>query len=208
MSERETVVAGVDVGGARKGFHAVLLRGGRVVGLTHERDPAAVAGWCAAHGAAAVGVDAPCRWSAEGRSRASERALQRDGLHCYYTPTRAGAEGRAFYGWVFNGEALYRALRPRYPLYRDAGRGAPFCFETFPHAVACAREGRVVRANPGKEALRRAALRRCGIDDGALPSVDFVDAALCAVAAGAVLRGAFRRYGDAREGLILVPEWD
>jgi len=199
-------VVGIDVGGTRKGFHAVLLNRGRVLDVRRARDPAALAQWCAECGAEAVAVDAPCMWSADGLSRAAERAIHRVGLHCYYTPTRERAQGRSFYGWVFNGERLYDALKRHYALLDSQWGGGRVCFETFPHAVTCALEGRVVRANDDKAGVRRAALRRLGIaDTGLLTSLDFVDAALCAVSAELFGRGLYARYGDDREGCLVVP---
>jgi hypothetical protein len=40
-----------------------------------------------------------------------------------------------------------------------------------------------------------------------LSNIDLVDAALCALAAQALLAGRFQTYGDAREGFIVVPAW-
>ena len=36
-------------------------------------------------------------------------------------------------------------------------------------------------------------------------NIDLVDAALCAVAANAVLAGRFKSYGDLAEGFVLAP---
>jgi predicted RNase H-like nuclease len=38
-----------------------------------------------------------------------------------------------------------------------------------------------------------------------LKNIDFIDAALCAVAALYVHSNKFDRYGDAREGFIVIP---
>ena len=61
MSADLTVV-GVDVGGARKGFHAVALTGQRFIPRAFS-DPSKVAAWCLEIGATVVGVDAHVRWS-------------------------------------------------------------------------------------------------------------------------------------------------
>jgi hypothetical protein len=53
--------------------------------------------------------------------------------------------------------------------------------------------------------LRRELLRAVGIDIAGLGNLDLIDAALCAYTADALLRGAFRHYGDSVEGLIVVP---
>ncbi len=195
---------GIDVGGARKGFHAVLVCDGRILGKKAERDPDAMATWCLENEASVVAVDAPCRWSVAGKSREAERELNRQRLHCYYTPTRAGALNRSFYQWVFNGEKLYRALGCRYPLFSGPHGGGRVCFETFPHAVVCALEGRVVPARP-KNITRRTVLQRRGFDVSMLSCIDFVDAALCALAAEAFHKNNFKVYGDSAEGLIVVP---
>jgi predicted nuclease with RNAse H fold len=75
-----SIVAGVDVGGARKGFHAVALRDGVYLDKFAARDAVAVADWCRTVGARVIGVDAPCRWSLTGRARPAERALMAEGI--------------------------------------------------------------------------------------------------------------------------------
>ena len=77
-------------------------------------------------------------------------------------------------------------------------------FESFPHAVVCALAGRVVPTKP-KATVRRAALRARGYDVTCLVNIDFVDAALCAVAAEAFLKGCVQCFGDEQEGFIVVP---
>jgi hypothetical protein len=54
------VVAGVNVGGRKKGFHAVALRDGQYVGKLSASDALAIVEWCVALQAWAVGVNAPC----------------------------------------------------------------------------------------------------------------------------------------------------
>ena len=44
MSEVTTTVIGIDVGGERKGFHAVALQNGTFVATLAHSDPAAVIG--------------------------------------------------------------------------------------------------------------------------------------------------------------------
>lgn len=208
------VVAGVDVGGPRKGYHAVALVGGDVA-LCHSTDPAVIAGWCIKLGARHVGVDAPCRWSRDGRRRPAEAALNAAGIACFASPTRdaalaheAAAQQRAragWYGWMFEGERLYRQLLSHYALYGGASDRAPCCFETFPQAVACALAGRIVSAKQ-KRAVRRGLLTQAGIDIRALTNIDKVDAALCALAAQRFAEGRFRGYGDADDGFVIVPD--
>jgi predicted RNase H-like nuclease len=45
-----------------------------------------------------------------------------------------------------------------------------------------------------------------GVDASALRNIDYIDAALCAVAAQHVNAGTFRSYGDRSSGFIFVPK--
>ena len=206
MNEVTTTVIGIDVGGERKGFHAVALQNGTFVATLAHRDPAVIVRWCRQLKAVVVAVDAPCGWSAGGASRLAERSLAIGAhkIHCFATPTRARANKSSFYKWVFNGERLYRQLAQHYRLFDGARRSSLTCFETFPHAVVCALAGRVVAARPKRE-TRRAALRKLGYDVNSLSNVDLVDAALCAVTADAFARGSYRLFGEKNEGFIVVP---
>lgn len=201
-------VVGVDVGGPRKGYHAVALGPRRSLVRFHSHSAAAIAAWCVEQQARAVAVDAPCRWRAEGqRARAAERELAADRISCFSTPTRAKALGHAFYTWMFAGEAVYAALASAFPLYAGESRPrGPLCFETYPQAVACALAGRIVSADARtKREVRRGLLAQAGLDPDALPSIDDIDAALCALTARQVLAGRFKAYGDAASGHIVVP---
>ena len=80
---RETVVVGIDVGGPRKGFHAVALREGAYLDKFASPEAPALAAWCIQVGARAVAIDAPCRWSRTGRARPAERALTAAGIHAF-----------------------------------------------------------------------------------------------------------------------------
>jgi predicted nuclease with RNAse H fold len=202
---RETVVVGIDVGGPRKGFHAVASGDGAYLEKFASRDARALAAWCIQVGARAVAIDAPSRWSRTGRARPAECALAAEGIHAFATPSVEAAEGRAFYRWMHNGAALYEVIEPHFRLF-DGGNAVSgtVCCETFPQAVACALAGRVVSAK-GKGAVRRELLREAGIATKPLSNIDVVDAALCALAAQALLAGRYKTYGDAREGFIVVP---
>ena len=201
-----TIVVGVDVGGERKGFHAVALQNGTFVATLAHTDPAVIVSWCRQLKAVVVAVDAPCGWSAGGASRLAERSLAIGAhkIHCFATPTRARASRSNFYKWVFNGERLYRQVAKHYVLFDGSRRAGQACFETFPHAVVCALAGRVVAARPKRE-TRRNALRQRGYDVGSLTNVDFVDAGLCAITAAAFLRGRVTLFGNKVEGFIVVP---
>ena len=154
--KHELTVVGVDVGGPRKGFHAVALTG-KVFSKHACSSPAEVAAWCREVGASAIGVDAPCGWSASGTSRKAERDLRinDERIHCFNTPTlkRARQSRTDFYGWVFNGMKLYDELRKHYTLFEGNKSVRPLCFETFPQAVACSLAGRKVSAK--RKALSR-----------------------------------------------------
>ena len=204
---RATVVVGIDVGGPRKGFHAVALRDGAYLDKFASREVPALAAWCIQAGALVVAIDAPCRWSRTGRARPAERALAAEGIHAFFTPSLGAAEGCAFYRWMHNGAALYEVIEPHFPLF-DGGNAAsgPICCETFPQAVACALAGKVVSARH-KTTVRRELLGEAGIVTQPLSNIDVVDAALCALAAQALLTGRYKTYGDAEEGFIVVPAW-
>lgn len=206
MNEVATTVIGIDVGGERKGFHAVALQDGTFVATLAHSDPEVVASWCRQQNAAVVAVDAPCGWSDGGSSRLAERSLAVGAhkIHCFATPTRARAKQSQFYAWVFNGERLYNQLFKHYALFNGTRRSSLTCFETFPHAVVCALAGRVVAAHPKRE-TRRNALRQRGYDVGSLTNVDFVDAGLCAITADAFLHGRVKLFGNKVEGFIVVP---
>lgn len=201
-------VAGIDVGGVKKGFHAVALRGPRILDCFASTDPEAMAAWCVHLGARAVGVDAPAAWSADGRARPAERALACAAVRCFASPTRAAAVAHPanWYGWMLAGEALYRALGPHFA--RLDGRvdppARPFVFETFPQGIACAMAGRPVSARD-KVRVRRRILRKAGIDPAPLANIDLVDAALCALAAQHATAGCMRLYGEAGSGFIAMP---
>lgn len=204
MPRHNEIVAGVDVGGSSKGFHAVALRNGLVVDKLHSRRATAIRDWCISIGTAAIGVDAPCRPSISGRGRSAERSLTTEGIFSFSTPTRDTAKAEAFYEWMIRGWELFEIIEPNFPLFTGIPLKEPTCFETFPHAIACAFAGKVVSAKK-KNAVRRSLLREVGIDDEALSNIDEVDAALCALAALHLIDGTFKTYGNSRDGLIVVP---
>ena len=205
MKRSNNTVIGIDVGGSRKGFHAVVLRDGNICGKKSDLKPKAIVEWCLEQDASVVGVDAPCMWSAAGKSRAAERELNKEGKHCFSTPTRERAQGNPFFSWMLNGEKLFQALLAHFSLYTGQRNAEPVCFETFPHAIVCALKGRIVPAHP-KTSARREVLKNLGLDISSLSNIDFVDAALCAVAADAFRRDRFTAFGDANEGYVVVPK--
>ena len=204
-----TCVVGIDVGNAANGFHAVALRGGRYVDKLFTEDPAALAVWCRETcDAVVVAVDAPCRWSPNEGPRLAERQLMRQGIFCFSSTTRAAALTHRTnnYGWMFNGEAIFKELETTYPLCPVLpSAGHQCCFETFPHAIAWHMTGGSAKAS-NKTTERPALLTAAGIDTSALTSIDFVDAALCALVAHHAATGQpLESYGEPATGLIIVP---
>ncbi len=213
-----SVVAGVDVGGPGKGFHAVLFRDGALDrdGIHHSLSANEIARWCRERGASLIGVDAPCRWRAkEAEPRLAEREMRREGIYCFLTPTEARAKelhrsapaGSGFYDWMLNGSELFRRLERSHALFGGRWNVSddPICFETFPHAIARVLSGSAASARE-KRAARRKVLSNAGVDVSRLPNLDYLDAALCALAATYLAIGSFKSYGDLDGGLIVVPK--
>jgi predicted nuclease with RNAse H fold len=202
------IVAGVDVGGRAKGFHAVALRDGAYVDKFASRTTSQVAEWCRQIGARVIGVDAPCRWSSTGRARTAERQLMAEKTWCFSTPSREIAEAhpKDHFGWMRNGEELFSILESTHTLFTgDPGQiTLPLCFETFPNAIARALAGCSLPAR-NKRTDRRKLLKNAGIDISNLSNIDTVDAALCALTAHYLARDKFEKYGDVDTGFIVVP---
>lgn len=200
-----SIVVGVDVGGVKKGFHAVALREGRFLQKFATCHPPAVLTWCRTLQASVIGIDAPCKWSLTGRARPCERELSGLGLSSFSTPSVMTGRIHPFYGWMANGAELFRLLAPHYRLFDGRSTAlSPVCFETFPHAVACALAGKKLSARD-KRVDRRRLLGGAGIATDWLTNIDEVDAALCALTAHHFLAGTFKAYGDDTEGYIVVP---
>ena len=202
------IVAGVDVGGRIKGFHAVALRDGNYMGKMSSPRASEVADWCRRIGARFIGVDAPCRWSSTGRARAAERELMAVKIWCLSTPSRETAEAQPkdYFRWMLNGADLFSALESTHALFAgNSGHTAPrLCFETFPHAIATALAGRPCSARQ-KRTERRRLLESIGVDTGELTNIDTIDAALCALTAHYFADNGCKKYGDANTGYIIVP---
>jgi predicted nuclease with RNAse H fold len=205
MKASSYTVAGIDIGGMKKGFHAVALREHQIAATLATRSAADVVSWCRQQEACVVGIDAPCKWSLGGQARPCERELAGLGMSAFYTPSQAVGQVHPFYSWMLNGAELFRLLAPHYRLYDGRSPVSDrLCFETFPQAIACVLAGRRVSAM-NKRVDRRNLLARAEIATESLTNIDEIDAALCALAAEHVLAGSFKAYGDAAEGFILVP---
>jgi predicted nuclease with RNAse H fold len=201
---------GIDVGGPRKGFHAVALRDGTYTAQLATADAQELAHWCrCVIQARVIAIDAPCRWSVDGRARPCERELRQQGIICFASPTRqvAVAHPTDYFGWMLRGEALYQALEPSHPLAAALPIGGQrCCFETFPHAITWHLRGGNAQAAQ-KRSHRRELLQQAGIDLAPLTSIDWIDAALCALAAHhAASGGACVHYGEPQAGWIVVPQ--
>jgi len=199
------IVVGVDVGGARKGFHAVALREWQFFDKLATCDAAAIVEWCRMLDASIVGVDAPCKWSLTGRRRPCEQQLAGIGMQAFSTPCLAIGQSHPFYRWMLNGADLFSFFAPHYQLFDGRpSHSRPVCFETFPYAVASALAGTVLSAKR-KRTDRPRLLRQAGLSTDVLHNIDEVDAALCALTAQYFSAGEFKTYGDAAEGFIVVP---
>jgi predicted nuclease with RNAse H fold len=202
------IVAGVDVGGRAKGFHAVALRDGAYLAKFASRTAVHVAEWCRQIGARVIGVDAPCRWSSNDRARTAERQLMAEKTWCFSTPSREIAEAhpKDYFGWMRNGAELFAILESTHRLFTGDPEQMtlPLCFETFPNAIACALAGYPLSSR-NKRTDRRKLLKNAGIDISNLSNIDTVDAALCALTAHHLAQDKFKKYGDVKTGLIVVP---
>lgn len=208
MSQHEpgSIVVGVNVGGPKKGFHAVAIQDGQYREKLSTLLAKEVAAWCRSIKASVVGIDVPCRWSLTGLVRPSERALAAEGLHTFSTPSQVNGVAHPFYPWMVQGANLYRCLDPDYRLFEgQRSVSDQVCFETFPHAVACALAGKILSAKQ-KCADRSRLLHEAGVSAEALANIDWIDAALCALVAHHLVMGTFKTYGDVAEGFIVVPQ--
>ncbi len=200
---------GVDVGGLRKGFHAVALRNGSYARHLVSGEAQQVADWCrSVVQASVIAVDAPCRWSTHGRARPCERELMQKGIWCFSSPSQQKAHAphrTGYYDWMLRGEELYQALEATHPLLSALPLTGNACFETFPHAVTWHLRGGNANAR-AKRSQRRALLAQAGLDPTPFTNIDLVDAALCALTAHHLASGRpCKGYGEASTGLIVVP---
>jgi predicted nuclease with RNAse H fold len=201
---------GIDVGGERKGFHAVALRDGAYLRCFAAKNAREVSRWCCEKvRAQVIAVDAPCRWSKDGHSRPAERSLMKSKIWCFSTPTREMAVGHPtkHFAWMLMGEELFQEIKHDFPICRKMpATGRKCCFETFPHAITWHLRGGDADAFL-KRKQRRELLEKAGIDLSELTNIDLVDAALCALTAYHAATGKeCEAFGETDTGLIIVPK--
>ena len=200
-------VIGIDVGGGSKGFHGVALADGGFCEKYQSSDAAQMAYWCRGLNATTIAIDAPCRWSTNGRARIAERALMQSKIWCFSTPTKATAELHPgnYFGWMLAGQRLYAQLSPDYTLFNgEQSASIHNVIETFPHGIACALLGGITSAR-NKNRTRREILTALRINSADLPNIDFVDAALCALTANRFESGDTCSFGSTEDGFIVLP---
>jgi predicted nuclease with RNAse H fold len=103
-------LVGIDVGGARKRFHAVALTGGAYASQLAITDVQELAHWCRSLvRASVIAIDPPFRWSTDGRARPCERELMQKGIWCFSSPTHQRAHSphrTGTFDWMLQGEKL------------------------------------------------------------------------------------------------------
>jgi predicted nuclease with RNAse H fold len=208
---------GIDVGGPRKGFHIVVFNGTEIMETRHCNCCPQGGGFpCLANiirtrsapdSRLTIAIDAPLYLAVgDARSRHCERSLVigNQKINCFSTPSSIDGP---FYAWVRNGRALHGWIESQqFAINCDV-------IETFPQAVACYLRGEYVSAKR-KATVRREILEQFLPKDSMkkLPNIDFLDAALCAVAGYAFSIDKAKKFGreDNPEdrGVIVVPSED
>lgn len=105
--------AGVDVGGARKGFHACVIESSSVrAGPERITEAAAVVEWLRPHSPAVIAIDSPRSSAKPGQTaRDAERQFAKAKIcGIRWTPEEAKLEGNPYYEWIARGLDLYDAL--------------------------------------------------------------------------------------------------
>jgi predicted nuclease with RNAse H fold len=198
------IAAGVDVAEEGKGLDLVVLDPHRRIVMSRGRLRVAEVGALLIDDLRPriVCIDSPSGWARAGRSRASERALARLGHPVFYTGPDPG--DHPFYRWTRVGMAVFAAVAPSYPLFRQ-GDPAGTAAEAYPSATARILAGRRPAVGESKVRFRRSVLAAAGVDAAALPNLDRVDAALAALTGLLALEGGATAVGDPEEGAILLP---
>jgi predicted nuclease with RNAse H fold len=204
----ERAVAGIDIGGDRKGNHLVVLRGTHILCNISGTTPEHMLEACVNFDVTAVGIDAPCQWRTHEAGRQAEKALAQQRIFSFATPTANGPwQVKADFTGGCSTASGYITHSPHAFLFFKSGGeiGGRVCFETFPHAITCALLGKEVASAKQKRTQRRRILEVAGIETTSLRSIDEVDAALCALTANCLLEGRVDAYGDELGGFIVVP---
>ncbi|NCA26592.1 MAG: DUF429 domain-containing protein [Methylophilaceae bacterium] len=197
---------GVDVGGVKKGFHAVANQNGNFFAKFHSRSVDEIVSWIINQAPLVVAIDAPSMFSLNGRSREAERLLVNHGVRCFFTPTRALAQRSHFYDWVFNGELLFQKLN--LAIFMGGKPQFPSVIETFPHGIDLFfwANKRPIIPKISKTLSRKITLtKKARYETSELSNIDFIDAALCAISADYFARNQFTAYGSDAEGYIVLP---
>ena len=163
-------VAGIDVGGAAKGFHlAIQDPQDGLIAIHQASEPAQILKYLKHYGVhGTIAIDCPSSPFVKGSStREAERALVRKGYRIQWT--RRKDSGVKPQEWMLNGERVWKALR----------RAGFVAIETFPTAIsdqlADSKDVLPIRLLAGREL--RAEWK------------DYLDACLCALVARAHLQG-------------------
>jgi predicted nuclease with RNAse H fold len=161
--------AGVDVGGKKKGFHAVVIDdGGVLAGPQNIKEANEVVEWLEGFAPVIVAVDSPrCPAPTGERSRAGERALASAVCGIRWTPDAETLDaGGAYFEWIKNGLELYAGLAGT----KATGREIIEVFPTASFTVWGGKRGQMRRARWSRLILEGLALgglppRRLNQDD-------------------------------------------
>lgn len=124
-------VAGIDVGGKKKGYHLCLLAGQEIAMLAHALSEKEIIALLSAHlqhkkaQIPCISIDGPAAsYRTSEKTRASEGALASMGYRVLYTPTDRPSEDH----WMARSASLHAQLRKAFP-------GA-LLLETYPSAIS------------------------------------------------------------------------
>ena len=82
------ITIGIDVGGIKKGFHAVANRNGVYLAQLHSSNADEIATWVLDHQPSVIAIDAPSMFSPQGNSRQAESLVygiyQSSGIYMYF----------------------------------------------------------------------------------------------------------------------------
>ena len=196
-------VIGVDVAEQRKGLDLVALDDQRrIVERRTKATVDDVTTMVTAVRPEAVCIDSPPAWSLNGNSRCGAQPRVLPGITAFLTPTDPG--DHPFYRWMRAGFAIFDAIADAYPRYRS-GAVLQTALEVFPEATAVVLAGERRPSAESKVVVRRRVLAAHGVDAGALPSLDAVDAALAALTGLIALDGHFVGVGAPEEGVVVLP---